>query len=630
MVGRFAAHAARPSLVALVSLLALLAGMPVGLFGAPAGASGERLAVPKPAAAPAFAPAWATSALDQDAPDPHVVRFGSTYYAYTTGTMWGNHIGILRSTRPASGFETITGTKFGSSAFPSIPFNVPLRPWQTLETHAPAVFRRAGKYVMFYAAQTSSGHGGHYCLSVATADHPAGPFTDTSSGPLLCDDAEGGVIDPAPFVDPSGNAWLHYKTYDDVNHSAQPSKIFVVRLSADGRSLGGLPRKVLDQSAMSSPYETVENPQMLVASGVYFLLYSRGDWNTAQYRQGFAVCAGPAGPCTEGSPTSILSSYGAVAGPGGGTVFRDGNGGTWLAYQGWNGSPGCAGYSGTTCARKLYVARITAAGACPAARVPTSGATVPGRSGYWMLGAGGAVYPFGDAKAYGSPAAAMAGRSLAVHIEPTPTGNGYWVLDTSGCVHNFGDARHLGNAATAGFVPGETVASMSATPTGKGYWVFTNRGRALAFGDARSYGDVSKIRLNGPIVASVATASGRGYYMVASDGGIFAFGDAVFLGSMGAVRLNRPVNGIAPDPDGRGYWLVASDGGIFAFQARFRGSMGSVALNKPVIGMVAYGNGYLLVASDGGIFSFSNAPFRGSLGANPPAVPIVGVAPLDT
>ena len=97
---------------------------------------------------------------------------------------------------------------------------------------------------------------------------------------------------------------------------------------------------------------------------------------------------------------------------------------------------------------------------------------------------------------------------------------------------------------------------------------------------------------------------------------------------MGGQRLNGPVMGIAPDPDGAGYWLVATDGGIFAFDAGFRGSMGGSRLNRPVVGMVAYGDGYLMVASDGGIFNFSSKAFAGSLGDNPPADPIVAVAPL--
>jgi hypothetical protein len=117
--------------------------------------------------------------------------------------------------------------------------------------------------------------------------------------------------------------------------------------------------------------------------------------------------------------------------------------------------------------------------------------------------------------------------------------------------------------------------------------------------------------------------------MVASDGGIFAFGDAAFHGSMGDKKLNAPVQSLVPDPDGAGYWLVASDGGVFAFDAPFRGSMGDRRLNRPMTGMVPFGDGYLMVASDGGIFNFSDRPFFGSLGDQPPPSPVVSVAALS-
>jgi hypothetical protein len=58
--------------------------------------------------------------------------------------------------------------------------------------------------------------------------------------------------------------------------------------------------------------------------------------------------------------------------------------------------------------------------------------------------------------------------------------------------------------------------------------------------------------------------------------------------------------------------------------------MGDKKLNKPVVGMVRYGAGYLMVAADGGIFSFSDRPFVGSLGDNPPSKPIVFAATLDS
>ena len=266
----------------------------------------------------------------------------------------------------------------------------------------------------------------------------------------------------------------------------------------------------------------------------------------------------------------------------------------------------------------------------PGQNPPLHGAS--GKSGYWMLGADGKVYPFGQASGHGDAVAPLAAsgpaRVDAADVEPTPSGNGYWLVDARGTVHPFGDAKSHGSVEAARLVPGETVTSLSATPTGNGYWVFTTKGRVVTFGDATFFGDVSRVNLNGPVLDSVPTPSGKGYFMVGSDGGIFAFGDAVFAGSMGGKKLNAPVQSLVPDPDGAGYWLVASDGGVFAFDASFRGSMGGARLNKPMTGMVPYGDGYLMVAEDGGIFNFSDKAFAGSLGGNPPSRPIVAVAAI--
>jgi hypothetical protein len=259
---------------------------------------------------------------------------------------------------------------------------------------------------------------------------------------------------------------------------------------------------------------------------------------------------------------------------------------------------------------------------------------VPGKSGYWMLGVEGRVYGFGDANnaMFGDASGQIPAGAKAVHIEPTPTVQGYWINDDRGGVYAFGDAARLGGIDSSQLQSDERVTSLSATPSGQGYWLFTSKGRVFPKGDAHSFGDLANLHLNGAIQSSIPTPSGNGYFMVGSDGGVFAFGDAVFRGSMGNVRLNQPVMALVPTRSNQGYWLVASDGGIFAFgDALFRGSMGATHLAKPVVGMVRYGNGYLMVGADGGIFSFSSdRPFVGSLGANPPARPIVFAATLDS
>jgi Tol biopolymer transport system component len=244
--------------------------------------------------------------------------------------------------------------------------------------------------------------------------------------------------------------------------------------------------------------------------------------------------------------------------------------------------------------------------------------------GYWALATNGTVYPFGGAPSSG----ALPPGPAAVDIDAIP-GGGYVVLREDGTVVASGETEVFPAVASSQLRPGEHPSSISVVPDGSGFWIFTSQGRVFPFGEAVSFGDLAATKLNGPVLDSVATPTGNGYYMVASDGGVFAFGDARFAGSTGAMRLNSPVRSLVPDGDGAGYWLVASDGGVFAFDAPFRGSMGHTRLNRPVRGMVRYGNGYLMVAEDGGIFNFSDQPFSGSLGSNPPSSPIVSVAAYE-
>lgn len=295
-----------------------------------------------PSVSPTSAPAF-----DDDAPDPDIVRVGTTYYAYTTGTTWGNHIGVLVSGNPGGGWHTVTGQPFGSTALG------PLPGWQRVDTQtSPGVFFWAGRYVMFYDAVVAND--GHYCISVATSANPAGPFQDGSGGPLVCQLDLGGSIDPSPLIDADGHPWLQWKNND--GSSPAVSQVWAAPLGADGVSLAGPPQAVMAKDSQNHPWETtVDDPQMTLVDGVYYLFFSGGDWQSPAYAVGYATCAGPAGPCGQPTAGPILSSYGSVVGPGGGGIVRDTTGQWWIAYQAW--SPGCTSYS---CGgkRKLYVAPL--------------------------------------------------------------------------------------------------------------------------------------------------------------------------------------------------------------------------------------------------------------------------------
>ncbi|MFM7225320.1 MAG: family 43 glycosylhydrolase [Actinomycetota bacterium] len=293
-----------------------------------------------------------------DAPDPSVERFGDTYYAYTTGTQWGNHIGILTSTAPDRGFRTLTGEAYGSSAFPATDWRSPVRPWQRAgTTHAPAVIRRGGRFVMYYTAQTAAGHGGRYCLSVATASRPEGPFVDRTTKPWLCMDFACGAIDPDPVV--SGDRlFLLFKTYDDACSTTQRARIWSVPLTANGLAFAAWPRPIVDQFALAPQTGTIENPQMLRVAGRFLLLFSRGDWDSSGYYMASLWCRTPLGPCGP-ERNRLVATYRSVRGPGGGTAYRDPAGQAWLAYHGWQGPDGCTAYRpDDLCSRNLFVARL--------------------------------------------------------------------------------------------------------------------------------------------------------------------------------------------------------------------------------------------------------------------------------
>jgi hypothetical protein len=209
------------------------------------------------------------------------------------------------------------------------------------------------------------------------------------------------------------------------------------------------------------------------------------------------------------------------------------------------------------------------------------------------------------------------------------SGGGYWLAGADGGVFSFGDARFYGS--TGAMHLNAPVVGMAATPDGRGYWLVASDGGVFSFGDAAFYGSMGGAHLNAPVVGMAATADFPGYWLVASDGGVFSFGDATFRGSMGGTHLAQPVVGIAALPGDGGYWEIGADGGVFTFgQAPYDGSMGGDPLAAPVRALAAVpatqGGGYWEVGADGGIFTFGHAPFDGSMGGDPLAAPIVAIA----
>ncbi len=133
----------------------------------------------------------------------------------------------------------------------------------------------------------------------------------------------------------------------------------------------------------------------------------------------------------------------------------------------------------------------------------------------------------------------MAYPFASVGILPFPGADtaGYWLAGADGTIYSFGNAPStIGSGA--GQISGQVVA-MATTPDGEGYYMFQKNGTVSAFGDGQA-GLGSALSAGAPIVFGQSTSTGKGYWEFSSNGGVFSFGDAPFEGSL-TIHLNQPI-----------------------------------------------------------------------------------------
>jgi hypothetical protein len=279
-----------------------------------------------PSAAQVGAPAeYRNPVHDVDFADPFVLSTATGWYAYATHRGVAN-IQIAHST------DLVTWRDVGT-ALPVLPL------WATGPlVWAPSVLAVADGHVLYYAVRERAS--GRFCVSAATSALPSGPFLDRSAGPLVCQHERGGTIDPSPFVDDDGRAYLLFKSEGVAGR--EPTRLWSQRLRPDGLALEGAPAELL-ATALAWEAPIVENPAMTRGpAGGYHLLYSGGRWSDAAYAVGWAVCDTPLGPCRRGDREPLLRASPEVLGPGGADFFTGPDAGRWIAYHGWVG--GAVGY----------------------------------------------------------------------------------------------------------------------------------------------------------------------------------------------------------------------------------------------------------------------------------------------
>jgi hypothetical protein len=105
---------------------------------------------------------------------------------------------------------------------------------------------------------------------------------------------------------------------------------------------------------------------------------------------------------------------------------------------------------------------------------------------------GTAIDPFTSLRlSQGMPA----GTRCRYDDNPTPTAKGYWLLGADGGMFSFGDAPYFGSLPGTGLCQTPAASRMEPSATGKGYWIQAEDGSTFAFGDARDLGSVAGLDL---------------------------------------------------------------------------------------------------------------------------------------
>jgi hypothetical protein len=265
--------------------------------------------------------------IPQDFPDPFILRQGGTYYAFGTNSGTEN-IQSAQST-------DLAHWAILSDALPNLPA------WAQKNaglTWAPSILQRGpSAFVMYYTARDTAS--GFQCISHAEATSPAGPYVDSTTAAFVCQVSGAqsicGSIDPSPFVDTDGTAYLVWKSDENAAACQKPPRLWGATLSPDGQSVTTTPTQLLimDQAWQSS---IIEGPSMTVVDGIYYLAYSANNYASAAYAMGYATCLSPTGPCENVSVSGpFVSSAGTALGPGGGEFFADAQGVRWMVYHAW-------------------------------------------------------------------------------------------------------------------------------------------------------------------------------------------------------------------------------------------------------------------------------------------------------
>jgi len=276
-----------------------------------------------------------TAVLEQNFPDPDVLRVGDTYYAYATQANDGSV-----NVQLATSLDLENWQAEEMDPLPELP------PWATNgRTWAPDVSEGPDGFVMYFTAHSVDPD--RQCIGVARSTSPTGPFRPVGNAPLVCPAARGGAIDPASFVDEDGRRYLLWK--NDGNCCGKDTWLHIQPVSPDGSRLTGPPVRLVKQTELWEG-NLVEAPTLVRRDSTYVLLYSANDYSGDDYATGYATSTRLLGPYTKGPEPLLTTAAVGVSGPGGQDVVTGPDGKAQIVFHGWDGAH---------VARYMHIAELT-------------------------------------------------------------------------------------------------------------------------------------------------------------------------------------------------------------------------------------------------------------------------------
>lgn len=183
---------------------------------------------------------------------------------------------------------------------------------------APTIIEKDGRYYLIFASndiQSDDAVGG---LEIAVADRPQGPFVRHIGG-ILVDKFHNKAqpIDAHLFKDDDGTIYLYYGGWSHCNVAVLNDTLTGFVPHADGSIFKEI-----------TPPHYVEGPCMLKKDGVYYFMWSSGNWTDGTYCVQYCPSASPFGPFD--TATTVLQAGAIAEGPGHHGYLYHKESGQWL------------------------------------------------------------------------------------------------------------------------------------------------------------------------------------------------------------------------------------------------------------------------------------------------------------